>query len=63
MAAYFLDTSALVKRNVQEAGTAWVRNLTRAILPHDLPRKVSGEVVPSLGVETRPENGAQIVAA
>lgn len=28
MAAYFFDSSALVKRYVQEAGTAWVRSLT-----------------------------------
>jgi uncharacterized protein len=27
--AYFLDSSALVKRYVQEDGTAWVRRLTR----------------------------------
>jgi uncharacterized protein len=27
--AYFVDTSALVKRYVQESGTAWVRRLTR----------------------------------
>ena len=29
MAAYFVDSSALVKRYVQESGTAWVRGLTR----------------------------------
>ena len=29
MAAYFFDSSALVKRYVQEDGTRWVRNLTR----------------------------------
>lgn len=34
--AYFLDTSALVKRNVQEIGTAWVRELTGSDAPHDL---------------------------
>jgi uncharacterized protein len=28
-AAYFLDSSALVKRYVQEDGTSWVRRLTR----------------------------------
>jgi predicted nucleic acid-binding protein len=27
--AYFVDSSALVKRYVQETGTAWVRRLTR----------------------------------
>ena len=34
MAVYFLDTSAIVKRHVQEAGTSWVRNLTRIGTPH-----------------------------
>jgi uncharacterized protein len=29
MAGYFVDSSALVKRYVQEAGTGWVRRLTR----------------------------------
>jgi predicted nucleic acid-binding protein len=29
VAAYFFDSSALVKRYVQETGTAWVRRLTR----------------------------------
>ena len=28
MAGYFVDTSALVKRYVQEEGTGWVRRLT-----------------------------------
>jgi predicted nucleic acid-binding protein len=28
VAAYFIDSSALVKRYVQETGTAWVRGLT-----------------------------------
>jgi predicted nucleic acid-binding protein len=29
MAAYFIDSSALVKRYVQETGTPWVRGITR----------------------------------
>jgi predicted nucleic acid-binding protein len=29
VAGYFVDSSALVKRYVQEVGTAWVRSLTR----------------------------------
>jgi predicted nucleic acid-binding protein len=29
---YFVDSSALVKRYVQEAGTSWVRRLTRHAL-------------------------------
>jgi predicted nucleic acid-binding protein len=28
-AAYFVDSSALVKRYVQETGTSWVRGITR----------------------------------
>jgi hypothetical protein len=27
--AYFVDSSALVKRYVRETGTAWVRGITR----------------------------------
>jgi len=34
VAAYFVDSSALVKRYVQEAGTRWVRNLTRRNTSH-----------------------------
>ncbi len=29
MGGYFVDSSALVKRYVQETGTGWVRRLTR----------------------------------
>ena len=29
MTAYFFDSSAIIKRYVQETGTAWVRRLTR----------------------------------
>ncbi len=29
MAAYFFDSSAIVKRYVRETGTAWVRRMTR----------------------------------
>jgi predicted nucleic acid-binding protein len=32
--AYFLDSSALVKRYVREDGTAWVRSLTRRTAGH-----------------------------
>ena len=34
MAAYFFDTSGLVKRHVGEAGSGWVRSLTRASTGH-----------------------------
>lgn len=36
MPAYFVDSSALVKRYVQEVGTRWVRNLTRRNTPNDI---------------------------
>jgi predicted nucleic acid-binding protein len=36
MADYFFDTSALVKRHVAEAGTAWVKSLVRAKAGHTL---------------------------
>jgi predicted nucleic acid-binding protein len=36
VATYFLDTSAVVKRYVQETGTAWIRNLTAAATGHFL---------------------------
>ena len=36
MAVYFLDTSAVVKRYVQEIGTAWLRNLTDSQSSHVL---------------------------
>ncbi|ODU01848.1 MAG: hypothetical protein ABS79_01115 [Planctomycetes bacterium SCN 63-9] len=34
MAVYFLDTSAVVKRYLQETGTAWVRTLTSPASGH-----------------------------
>jgi uncharacterized protein len=36
MADYFLDTSALVKRHVNETGSAWVRSLTHPKAAHTL---------------------------
>ena len=36
MADYFLDTSALVKRHVNEAGSRWVKSLVRAKSGHRL---------------------------
>jgi predicted nucleic acid-binding protein len=35
-AAFFVDSCALVKRCVQEAGTAWVRNLTHRRTGHEV---------------------------
>ena len=34
MAEYFLDTSAVVKRYVQETGTSWIRNLAASAAGH-----------------------------
>ncbi len=36
MAGYFFDTSALVKRHVNEAGSGWVRSLVRAKTGHKI---------------------------
>ena len=36
MAVYYLDTSALAKRYVQEVGTAWVLELTDPVSGHDI---------------------------
>lgn len=36
MTAIYLDTSALIKRYVQEDGTNWVINLTSPTTGHDL---------------------------
>jgi uncharacterized protein len=36
MADYFLDTSALVKRHVNEVGSVWIRSLTRPKAAHTL---------------------------
>jgi len=34
MANYFFDTSALVKRHVNETGSPWVKSLVRAKAGH-----------------------------
>ena len=34
MAAFFFDTSALIKRHVNEVGSVWVRSLTKAKAGH-----------------------------
>jgi predicted nucleic acid-binding protein len=36
MAAYFFDTSGLIKRHVREVGSAWVRSLTRPKASHTI---------------------------
>jgi len=36
VAVYFPDTSAAVKRYVQETGSSWIRNLTNPVAGHFL---------------------------
>jgi predicted nucleic acid-binding protein len=36
MGVYYFDSSALVKRHVDESGSAWVRSLTRVKMAHTL---------------------------
>jgi uncharacterized protein len=36
LAKYFVDSSALVKRYVQEIGTPWIRNLTHRSTGHEI---------------------------
>jgi uncharacterized protein len=36
VAAYFFDSSALVKRYVQESGTSWVRSLTHRVAANQI---------------------------
>lgn len=62
MGAYFLDTSALVKRSVREAGTAWVRDLTASNSPHDLYiARIS--IVEMVAAITRRERGGHLTTA
>ncbi len=59
MAAYFLDTSAVVKRYVQETGTAWVQALAAPMVRHSLfvVRITLAETVAAI---TRRERGGSI---
>ena len=59
MAIYFLDTSAVIKRYVQEAGTAWVQALTQPGTPnsHFVARITWVE---TLSAVTRRENDGNI---
>lgn len=62
MADYFFDTSALVKRHVIEAGSAWVRSLVRAKAGHRIyiARITALEVVSAI---TRRQHGGELSAA
>jgi predicted nucleic acid-binding protein len=62
VAAFFLDSSALVKRYVQETGTAWVRGLTHRRAGHQifLARITAVEVTAALA---RRRKGGSLAAA
>jgi uncharacterized protein len=62
MADYFLDTSALVKRHVNEVGTAWVRSLTRPKTAHTfyIARITAVEVYAAI---TRRQHGGYLSTA
>jgi predicted nucleic acid-binding protein len=59
VAAYFLDTSTVVKRYVQESGTAWVQALAAPMVRHSLfvVRITLAETVAAI---TRRERGGSI---
>lgn len=62
MATFFFDTSALVKRHVTEAGSEWVRSLTKAKAAHTLfiARIAAVEVFAAI---TRRQRGGSLSAA
>ncbi len=62
MPLYFLDTSALVKRYVQETGTAWLQALTHPAAGHAhfIARITQAETVAAV---TRRERGGHIAPA
>jgi uncharacterized protein len=62
MADYFFDTSALVKRHVDEAGSPWVKSLVRAKAGHTLyvARITAVEVTSAI---TRRQHGRDLSAA
>lgn len=62
MAAYFLDTSAVVKRYAQEPGTAWVQALTVPTAGHSL-FLVRITLVETVAAITRRERGGHIARA
>ena len=59
MAVYFLDTSAVVKRYIQETGTAWVQALTAPAAGHSL-FLVRITLVETVAAVTRRQRGGQI---
>ena len=59
---FFLDTSALVKRHVNETGSAWVRSLSRPGTGHEryIARVTAVEVFAAI---TRRERGGHLTSA
>jgi hypothetical protein len=62
MAVYFFDSSALVKRHVNETGSSWVRSLTRIKAGHTLyiARITAVEITSAI---TRRQRGRYLSAA
>ena len=58
MAAYFLDSSALIKRYVQERGTAWIRASIDPVAGHHIfaARLALVEVAATLARQARAGN-------
>ncbi len=66
MAAYYLDSSALVKRYVREAGTPWIHDLTSLRASHVLytVRVTGPEIIAALTKKVRTgEVGQHVVAS
>ena len=62
MAAYFFDTSALIKRRVRERGSTWVRSLIRSKAAHTI--HLSGiTTVEVFAAITRRQRGGTLSAA
>ncbi|MEA3349615.1 MAG: type II toxin-antitoxin system VapC family toxin [Chloroflexota bacterium] len=62
--AYYLDTSALVKRYAQETGTSWVINLTDPAAGHDIyiVRIAGPELIAALFRKVRTREISQVDA-
>jgi predicted nucleic acid-binding protein len=69
VAVYYLDSSALVKRYISEAGTLWIKVLTDASAGHLLltvtlsgPEMISAIVRRARGGQVRPADAVRAVA-
>jgi predicted nucleic acid-binding protein len=65
MAAYFFDSSALVKRYVNETGSGWVQTITDAATGHEIyiARITTVEVIAALVRRARSGNMDALTAA